>query len=215
MRLRAALPGLTAVLCLGACGTAADLADAGPGSDRAEQSRPGESPSDPASPTTTPPATPKTTPTTRPAERPPKRLPHVVGAVDFFASPSRNIGCLITETAVRCDIQEKSYLDPPRPASCQLDYGSSLQVGRAGPADYACVGDTVLGAAQVLPYHSSTVVGDFGCTSRETGMTCYNLRTRHGFLISREIVNLFQRGEGQMTSRRRVVHKAIAAATTR
>jgi hypothetical protein len=188
MRLRAVLPGLTAALCLCACGTAADLAGANSGRDRTERSSLDESP---VTPTETPPTEQQTTPTTEPDDKRLKRLPHVVSQVDFFLSPSRNIGCLITGSSVRCDIDEKSYREPAQPSSCQLDWGKSVEVGRAGEAEYACVDDSVLGAGSVLDYNTSTVVGDFGCTSRETGMTCYNLRTRHGFLISREIVDLF------------------------
>jgi hypothetical protein len=186
MRLRAVLPGLMAVLCLSACGTAADLAGADSGSDQTAQSDSDESPDTDSSPTEQP-----TTPATEPDGQSLKRLPHVVSQVDYFLSPSRNIGCLITGSSVRCDIDEKSYREPAPPASCQLDYGKAVEVGPAGEAEYACVSDSVLGAGSVLDYNTSTVVGDFGCTSRETGMTCYNLRTRHGFLISREIVDLF------------------------
>jgi hypothetical protein len=194
MRLRVVLPGVVAVVCLSGCGTASDLTGAESASDRSgPTARAAESPTGPTAPTTssTPTKAPTKAPTREPEQRPPKRLPHVAGAIDFFVSPSRNIGCLITADAVRCDIQQKSYREPTQPTSCQLDYGQALQVGLDGIGEFACVGDTVLGARKVLDYNSSTVVGDFGCTSRETGMTCYNLRTRHGFLISREIVDLF------------------------
>ena len=175
MRLRVVVSGLVVVVCLGACGTAADLVGAESSPNEPERAVGSTS----------------TAPTGDPDDRPPKQLPHVVGAMDYFVSPSHNIGCAITDTSVRCDIRQKSYRDPPQPSSCQLEYGQSLSVGLEGPAEFTCVGDTVLGAHQILPYNSSTEVGDFGCTSRETGMTCYNLSTRHGFLISREIVNVF------------------------
>ena len=184
MRLRAVATGLLAVVCLSACGTASDLvgAESSPsGPDRTAQS-----PADPTSPSASP-----TAPTENPDGGSSKQLPHVVGGMDYFVSPSHNIGCAITDTSVRCDIRQKSYREPAPPATCSLDYGHSLAVGLDGPAEFACVGDTVLGAHQILPYNSSTEVGNFGCTSRETGMTCYNLSTRHGFLISREIANVF------------------------
>jgi hypothetical protein len=190
---------LVAVASLSSCGTAADLAGSGPGTDDRNQtastsrttsptSEPTTAPTAPPTPTT-PPTTP---PTDKPDERPPKQLPHDVGPVTFFSSPSRNIGCLITQTTLRCDIQQKSYKEPRRPASCQLDYGKALAVtADESEATFVCAGDTVLGAKKVLGYHTSTEVGDFGCTSRETGMTCYNLRTRHGFTLSREYVDIF------------------------
>jgi hypothetical protein len=200
MSLRRLAAGLAAVLCLSACGTASDLVSAEPsartGEPTSEPTQPSPTPppttSSPTTPTTAPTTTPtKTTPTKKP-ERPPKQLPHVVGSIAFFSSPSENIGCLIGQNGVRCDIREKSYVEPPRPAECQLDFGQALEVGTADQeAQFVCVGDTVLGAGKILRYHTSTVVGRFGCTSRESGMTCYNLETRHGFLVSREVVDVF------------------------
>lgn len=199
MSLRRLAPCLVAVLSLSACGTSADLVGVEPSSKRVDPTTepPTTAPTEPTTePTKTPRKTPKTTPTKRPTKRPkqppPKQLPHVVGSIKFFASPSENIGCLITRTSVRCDIKQKSYREPRKPRSCRLDFGKALQVGRADrKAEFACVGDTALGARRILRYHTSTEVGDFGCTSRESGMTCYNLRTRHGFLISREVVDVF------------------------
>jgi hypothetical protein len=193
MSLRRVAPCVLVVLTLCGCGTAADIAGAEPPTDRVDPtSEPPPTTTPTSLPTTTPPTTATTTPKRRPEERPPKQLPHVVGAVRFFASPSENIGCLITSSAVRCDIKQKSYREPAKPASCRLDFGRALLVGQADrEATFVCVGDTVLGAGKILRYNTSTEVGDFGCTSRESGMTCYNLRTRHGFLVSREVVDTF------------------------
>ncbi len=180
---------LVVVASLAGCGTAADLARTRAASDHRDQAGSSPTESEPTAPTETPPTT---APTEEPGERPAKQLPHDVGPVTYFSSPSRNIGCLITESSVRCDIEQKSYKEPRRPASCQLDYGQAIVVTRDdSEASFICAGDTVLGAKKVLSYHTSTEVGDFGCTSRETGMTCYNLRTRHGFTVSREYVGLF------------------------
>jgi hypothetical protein len=183
---------LVVVASLAGCGTAADLARAPAATDARD--RTGESPpeSGKTAPTESPETPPTTKPTEKPVERPAKQLPHDVGPVTYFSSPSRNIGCLITPSSVRCDIEQKSYKEPRRPASCQLDYGKAIAVSRDdSKASFVCAGDTVLGAKKVLAYHTSTEVGDFGCASRETGMTCYNLRTRHGFIVSREYVDLF------------------------
>jgi hypothetical protein len=182
---------LVGVASLAACGTAADLAGTRAASDDRDQTT-SRKESGRRGPTESPETTPTTKPTEKPGERPAKQLPHDVGPVTYFSSPSRNIGCLITTSSVRCDIGQKSYKEPRRPASCQLDYGKAIAVDRDdSEANFVCVGDTVLGAKKVLDYHTSTEVGDFGCTSRETGMTCYNLRTRHGFTVSREYVDLF------------------------
>jgi hypothetical protein len=193
MRLRALVP-CVALLSLCACGTASDLVSAESSGRDGGPRTPTESPatSDPTTPPT-PPTTQKTkNPKKQRPEKPPKRLPHVVGSIRFFASPTENIGCAISRSGVRCDIGEKSYREPRKPASCRLDYGQALRVGRADRiAEFLCAGDTVLGARRILRYHTSSVVGNFGCTSRESGMSCYNLETRHGFLISREVVDVF------------------------
>lgn len=180
---------LVVVASLAACGTAADLARTRAASEGRDRTGASPSESGKPGPTETPPSK---EPSDQPGERPVKQLPHDVGEVTSFSSPSRNIGCLITSSSVRCDIEQKSYQEPQRPASCQLDYGNAIAVALDdSEASFVCAGDTVLGARKVLAYNTSTEVGDFGCTSRETGMTCYNLRTRHGFTVSREYVDLF------------------------
>ncbi len=55
-----------------------------------------------------------------------------------------------------------------------------------------CVTDTVIAPrAPVLAYGTSTVVGDFGCTSRQNGIRCYYLPSKHGFWLSQERPVLF------------------------
>jgi len=120
------------------------------------------------------------------------RLPNGVGDVSSFVTPSRNIGCLIVPQSVRCDILEHTYGDPRKPADCQGDYGQSIAVGRRGIGQFVCVTDTVVALdTPVLRYGTSTTVGDFGCTSAPTGVTCYNLLTEHGFALSRAAPLLF------------------------
>jgi hypothetical protein len=120
------------------------------------------------------------------------RLPNVVGARPVFLTPSRNIGCAISADSVRCDILERSYLLPPKPADCQGSFGRSISVGRDGIAGFVCVTDTVIDpAAPVLAYGTSTEVGDFGCTSSEQHIACYHLESDHGFELSRESPALF------------------------
>jgi hypothetical protein len=120
------------------------------------------------------------------------RLPNVVGALPVFLTPSRNIGCEFSDDAVRCDILERSYLLPPKPADCQGSFGRSISVGRDGIASFVCVSDTVVDqSAPVLAYGTSTEVGDFGCTSSEQHIACYHLESDHGFELSRESPALF------------------------
>jgi hypothetical protein len=110
---------------------------------------------------------------------------------DQFQTPSRNIGCAIgTDSGARCDIAERSWTAPPKPAGCELDWGNGVEVF-GGTGAFTCAGDTTLGQGPPLPYGSSDQAGPFRCTSRTQGVTCENTDTGHGFFISREQVQLF------------------------
>jgi hypothetical protein len=120
------------------------------------------------------------------------RLPNPGPPKPVFLTPSRNIGCAISTDSVRCDIVERSYDLPEKPADCDGDFGQSISVGRDGIATFVCVTDTVVDpGAPVLPYGTSTEVGDFGCTSSEAHIACYHLGSEHGFELSRESPALF------------------------
>ena len=112
-------------------------------------------------------------------------------ALEHFASPSGNIGCIMTRAGVRCDIRERDWTPPPKPASCELDWGSGVSVGRHGRASIVCAGDTTLGASRHLAYGDAERLGRFRCLSRRVGMRCVNRRNGHGFLLSRERLRRF------------------------
>ena len=111
-----------------------------------------------------------------------------------FRSPSGNIGCSLSDDAgssgARCDIGEHTWSSPPRPADCELDYGSGLSISD-GLADFTCAGDTVLGSGHVLAYKASIRFGAFVCDSDESGVTCSNTSTKHGFFLSRATYRVF------------------------
>src|SRR5262245_40404016 len=109
----------------------------------------------------------------------------------YFQSPSHNIACVIVSDGVRCDIRKHSWVAPPKPASCDVDYGGGLSLTDHGKGHYTCAGDTLLGSGKVLPYGRSRTLGDFRCTSKKSGMRCVNERNRHGFLLATESVRLF------------------------
>jgi len=108
-----------------------------------------------------------------------------------FVSPSHNIGCVMDKQGVRCDIRDHSWPTPPKPKSCELDYGGGVFVGKSGRASYICAGDTTLEAGPVLPYGDTVSKGRFRCRSGEAGMRCVNDRNGHGFLLAKEKVRLF------------------------
>jgi hypothetical protein len=110
----------------------------------------------------------------------------------FFATPSGNIGCVMGGGAVRCDIKEKSWHAPPKPASCDVDWGFGVAVGRKHKASYVCAGDTVFQPGErTLGYGERQVKNRFRCTSKQKGIRCVNTKTKHGFFMSREKAKLF------------------------
>ena len=64
----------------------------------------------------------------------------------YFATPSRNIGCVLVDGTARCDIRARTWSPPPRPASCppEVDFGQGIVVATAGRAMFVCAGDTAL-----------------------------------------------------------------------
>jgi hypothetical protein len=105
----------------------------------------------------------------------------------FFRTPSKNIYCAFDADEVRCDINQRVWQSPPKPASCEQDYGNGLFVG-AGRAGYTCAGDTLLSDpnAVQLDYGKSVTVGDLTCLSQQAGVTCQNNVSGHGFSLSKE-----------------------------
>lgn len=112
-------------------------------------------------------------------------------AFGFFQSPSGNIGCVISRHDARCDVAEHDWTAPPKPAWCELDWGSGVVVGRHGRAEFVCAGDTTLHAGSHLAYGDAIERGRFRCTSKRSGMRCVNRRDDHGFLVSRQRARRF------------------------
>ena len=109
-----------------------------------------------------------------------------------FQSPSGNIGCVIGgQGGARCDIRNRGWRPPPKPASCQLDWGFGLTVGRRGRGRFVCAGDTTLGQGRRLAYGDAIRRGRFRCVSGRSGMRCVNRLTGHGFNLSRERARRF------------------------
>lgn len=108
-----------------------------------------------------------------------------------FTSPSGNVGCFIDPRSVRCDVAERAWSPPPRPTDCDLDYGQGITLSAGAPATFVCAGDTALHGGPPLPYGQSIAAGALRCDSAETGITCTDSATRHGFTIAREQYRLF------------------------
>ena len=108
-----------------------------------------------------------------------------------FRTPSGNIECALTQSSVRCDIDDKRWKAPPKPASCQLGWGNGLYIS-TGNAGVTCAGDTLDGSAkETLEYGRALRAGDVLCSSRSTGVTCTSSQTGHGFVLAASRYALF------------------------
>jgi hypothetical protein len=91
------------------------------------------------------------TPTESPAgatkgEPPQTNEPDAATDLVGFTSPSGNVGCIIDSAYIRCDISERDWSPPPRPADCEFDYGQGISLSRGEEAAFVCAGDTALAA---------------------------------------------------------------------
>ena len=101
-----------------------------------------------------------------------------------FQTPSKNITCALTVSSVRCDIVQRDWQPPTKPASCQLDWGNGVYLDN-GKADFICAGDTVVGTAtMVLRYGSSLQAGNVQCDSRNAALRCIDKKSQHGFTLA-------------------------------
>src|SRR4051794_14346071 len=93
-----------------------------------------------------------------------------------FRSPSGNITCVMSTTDgtfAQCELRSMpvkgGFMLPPRGRVRRYDVG----------------GDDLAGRRFVLQYGQSRRLRRYRCTSRERGMTCRNIRSHHGFFLSR------------------------------
>ena len=147
-----------------------------------------------ATPETTSPAAPPTSTGTTAATSPTTEAPATTAAptrtvrLEQFQTPTKNIACAATGEDVRCDIGEKTWAPPPRPASCDrdFDWGNGFTILPSGTTTGNCATDTVLNNENpVLAYDEASTIGAITCVSRLDGLTCTHARTKRGFFLSR------------------------------
>ena len=148
---------------------------------------PAPQPTSPSSPQTVAAAK---SPGPTPSRAEPQPLDREVSAYAGFISPTGNVSCVIDVDLARCDIIDRDWSPPPRPADCEFDYGQGIQIVPGAPASFVCAGDTTFGAEDVLPYGEAITAGPLRCESAESGITCRDAGSRHGFTISREAYDL-------------------------
>jgi Family of unknown function (DUF6636) len=104
---------------------------------------------------------------------------------EFFRTPSKNIRCGYFAAQLRCDIASGLRPLPPKPASCDFDWGQTYFLTGRGRTVLGCVSDSVFSpTARVLGYGTPWHKGGIVCRSRATGLRCTNA-SGHGFFMSR------------------------------
>ena len=117
-------------------------------------------------------------------------VPSGAAAITGFHSPSGNIRCDILNSGVRCDITHHSWQAPPKPKTCEFDWGGSIGLARDGKAHFLCVSDATEQGA-VLAYGESITRHRFRCKSLTSGVRCTNKRNGQGFKLSRQSYRFF------------------------
>ena len=105
---------------------------------------------------------------------------------DTFQTPSGNTQCLYdgSRKALRCTVLNSTAKLTPKPADCELDWGSDVELNATGRPSGVCAGDTIQGQYRTVNYGVTWRRGPFACTPATTGLTCRNL-SKHGFTISK------------------------------
>ncbi len=87
-----------------------------------------------------------------------------------FSSPSGNIRCLISAEQARCDIVQRSWQAPAKPASCAQKWGQGVSLNQQKSA-LVC-SDSLLSGGPELAYGAEIERGPVSCTSSTTGISC-------------------------------------------
>ncbi len=118
---------------------------------------------------------------------------YAVSDLTGFTSPSGNIGCIIDSDSVRCDIRERDWAPPTKPADCPdvVGFGQGLTLSAVGKADFVCAGDTTLMSGPSLAYGDSITTGSLRCEVTQVGIECRNPEHGSGLSLSRQGYELY------------------------
>ena len=128
-------------------------------------------------------------PSTQSTEPPPTTLVELTGPY-WFATPTRNIACVVRGGEARCDVVERTWSAPAKPSDCPFDWGPTLGVQGSSAGRFVCVSDSVFDAPDTVPWGSAVRGGSAICEVRPEGVTC-RTDVGHGFFLSEESYRLF------------------------
>jgi hypothetical protein len=108
----------------------------------------------------------------------------------WFATPTRNIACVVRDGEARCDVVERTWSAPPKPDDCPFDWGPTLGLQGSSSGRFVCVSDSVFDAPDTVPWGSAVRSGSVICEVRVEGVTCWT-DAGHGFSLSKESYQFF------------------------
>lgn len=107
-----------------------------------------------------------------------------------FVTDDGNIACIMRSKFVRCDVSKHKWTAPPKPKSCEFDYGSSLYLDQK-KAGFACVSDAT-GATVEYPPGTRFQTGMNVCRLRKNGkVKCLNKTGGYGFTVGQKSYDVF------------------------
>lgn len=122
-----------------------------------------------------------------PTEDPVSPAPDDALQLSAVQSPTGNIRCELDGDTVACSLAETRYDGDLE--GC----GDTELTIRATGEEVApdCGSPVAADGAQTLEYGTTAVDGNMACTSRQDGMTCWDVRSGHGFMVSRSTYEVF------------------------
>lgn len=108
-----------------------------------------------------------------------------------FILPSRNIACFSfgqgANQFLRCEIKSGLRPLPPKPSSCEFDWGAGFLLTNAPQkAQVLCISDTIYSPdLPTLDYGKTWRKNGFSCQATVNGLTCTNGKG-NGFFMNRE-----------------------------
>jgi hypothetical protein len=109
-----------------------------------------------------------------------------------FQVPSGNIHCRGDGVDLDCEMGTNNMKLPPKPKSCDLDWGNRFMMSPNGRAERACHGDTLGRNPKhpVLGYGKTWRRNGYICRSKPTGLTCKN-QDGHGWTLNKDKQTFF------------------------
>ena len=93
---------------------------------------------------------------------------------------------------MRCDIAQFSYTPPPRPESCEFDWGGAFAIEPDASVRFLCVSDTTLSPDHPKPAAGTSVaIGHSVCAVEAESIDCTVDQTDGGLMLSPNLYGVY------------------------